>query len=228
MSDETCWTMIEAAAAGEDQARDLFAHAYHDVIRAALSARWRGTPLTGRVEDALQDVFMDCFRARGALNRADREHGRGFRAFLGGIVRNVALRYEERAGRERREEAHSDFEPTQLPNADDALSVAFDRAWAKNLLARAVQRMARQAEAQGPEAKVRVRILRMRFADGLPIRDIAARLEQDPAHTHRAFARARDEFKRALTEEVAYHHPDGSTPAIERECEHLLTLLRAR
>ena len=56
------------------------------------------------------------------------------------------------------------------------------------------------------------------------IREIARLWAADPAELHREYARARREFKAALAEVVAFHHP-GSAAAIERECAELLALL---
>ena len=107
-SDTTCWTMIRAAAAGDDEARASFAQRYEGVIRVSLAGRWRGSPLQGSVDDAVQDVFLACFKEHGALERADSGRGRRFGAFLYGVVRNVARRFEERRMRVERQ-AHGDW-----------------------------------------------------------------------------------------------------------------------
>ena len=86
-SDSTRWTVTQRAAAGSAPDRDEFVRRYSPVIGAYLGARWRHTPLFDQVEDAAQQVFMDCFKVDGALGRADPERAEGFRAFLYGIVR---------------------------------------------------------------------------------------------------------------------------------------------
>jgi RNA polymerase sigma-70 factor (ECF subfamily) len=70
----------------------------------------------------------------------------------------------------------------------------------------------------------RVQILRLRFEEGRPIREIAARWDEDPARVHHEYARAREEFRAALAEVVGEHHP-GPASAVEDECERLLALL---
>jgi RNA polymerase sigma-70 factor (ECF subfamily) len=70
----------------------------------------------------------------------------------------------------------------------------------------------------------RVELLRLRFHEGLPIREIARRWRDDPATLHREYARAREEFKEALIGVMAFHHP-GSPAQAERECAELLALL---
>ena len=65
--ESTCWTVIRAAAAGSAGDRDELARRYRAVIRAYLAARWRGSPLRPDLEDAVQEVFVECFRQGGAL-----------------------------------------------------------------------------------------------------------------------------------------------------------------
>ena len=72
---QTRWTMIEHAAAGRTAGRDDFAECYLPVVRDFLRARWRRTPWESEVDDAVQDVFVQCFRPGGAL-RGVRRDGR--------------------------------------------------------------------------------------------------------------------------------------------------------
>ena len=92
--DETCWTVIRGAASGDQRDQSTFSRRYLPVVRAYLAARWRDAALEQNLEDAIQDVFIECFRAEGVLERADRDQPGGFRAFLFGVVRNIALRTE--------------------------------------------------------------------------------------------------------------------------------------
>ena len=64
----------------------------------------------------------------------------------------------------------------------------------------------------------------MRFHEGLAIREIAARWAAEPAALHHEYARARQEFRAALEEVVAFHEP-GSPGQIEQVCVELLALL---
>jgi len=97
-SESTCWTVIQAAAAGNAEERGRFARHYERAIRAYLGARWRGSRLLPQVDDAVQEVFVECFKCGGVLDRADQKRSGGFRPFLYGVVRNVARRLE--AGRD--------------------------------------------------------------------------------------------------------------------------------
>jgi RNA polymerase sigma-70 factor (ECF subfamily) len=216
--ESTCWTVIEAAAAGSAADREAFARHYAPVVRAYLAARWRGCPCWHDLDDAVQEVFIECFKRGGVLERADR--GRGFRPFLYGVVRHVALRAESQ--RQRRPDSGVDLEAVADADADQER--AFDRAWAKALLREAARVMGRRAAAAGAAAVRRVELLRLRFQDGLPIRAIAARWQVEAAVLHHEYARARQEFKEALAEVVAFHCP-GSPAEVEQECVNLLALL---
>jgi len=223
-AESTCWTVIRGAAEGKREDRELFARRYTPVVRAYLGARWRGSPLLAELDDATQEVFLDCFREQGALGRADPARGVAFRAFLRGIVRNVARRCEEGRGRGReRQPPSSEFE---VEAREERLSRVFDRAWARSLMQEAAARHAGMAHAQGDGAVRRVELLRLRFHEGMPIREIADLWDADAATLHREYAKARREFKRALLEVVAFHHP-GSAEDVERECAELLDLLRS-
>src|SRR5262245_30279972 len=97
--DSTCWTVIHAAATGSTGDRDEFVRHYGPVTRAYLAARWRSSPCLQELDDAVQEVFVECFKEGGVLDRAER--GRGFRPFLYGVVLHVARRFETQRGRQR-------------------------------------------------------------------------------------------------------------------------------
>jgi RNA polymerase sigma-70 factor (ECF subfamily) len=221
-SESTCWTVIHAAAAGSPGDREAFARRYVGVVRAYLTARWRATPLLGDLEDAVQEVFLECFKPAGALERVDRD--RGFRPFLYGVARHVALRMETARGRRREAPVPGDMDLDEVPGSEARLSQAFDRAWARALLREAAERMGECARTAGAAAGRRVELLRLRFQEGLPIREIAARWQADAAALHHEYARARQEFKAALRDVVAFHHP-GAAVDVEQECTNLLALL---
>jgi RNA polymerase sigma-70 factor (ECF subfamily) len=219
----TRWSIVHGAAAGDAEAARVFAETYLGIVRAYLLKRWRGRPEIVGVDDALQEVFLDFFRAGGALGRVDPARPGGFRTFLFGVVHKVALRHEERAARERARlaAAASAAEPAS-PERDNASRV-FDRTWALELLSRA-QSQLEIAAAGDPEAQRRLEILRLRFREDLPIRAIAARVGIEAVRAHREYARAREEFKAALRAEVARTVATrGEDP--ERECRFLLELL---
>jgi RNA polymerase sigma-70 factor (ECF subfamily) len=227
----TCWTVIRAAGEGAAAERDEFARRYGGVLRSWFRARWRGGAFGQDVDDAVQEVFVECLREGGVLARADPDHAGGFRAVLYGVARNVALRCEDRsrgrggAGRGARDPAAASVELDQLPLDEPTLSRAFDRAWAQGLLHEAVARLAARATADGERALRRVELLRRRFGDGVAIRDLAREWGVDAADLHHEYARARREFAGSLHDVVAFHHPGATAGEITRECEELARLV---
>jgi RNA polymerase sigma-70 factor (ECF subfamily) len=226
MHDSTYWTVIHAAARGDPVGREDFARRYDRPVRASLAARWAGGPHLQDVEDAVQEVFVKCFRQGGALERVEEGRPGGFRAFLYGLARNVARSFERRHAAERRR-AEGPVEGDQLAADETSLSVVFDRSWARAVMQQAGRRQQELAEQAGEAALRRVELLRQRFQEGKPIREIAALWQADAEHLHREYARARREFHATLLEVVAFHHP-GSPAEVERECRQLFELLRAK
>lgn len=218
----TCWTMIRSAAEGTEQARAEFAKQYAPVIRAYLLARWGKGSHASNVDDAVQEVFVECYRPGGALERVDPDRAGGFRAFLFGLTRNVARRFEERHLRSAKEAMSSDT-PHAIEAEEDSYSVVFDRAWAKSLMRQAREWQAVRAAESGTEAVMRVELLRLRFESGLPIREIAKRWCQDPALVHRAYVKARKEFQEAIYDRLAFHGVGASQ--LSKECSDLLAFL---
>lgn len=198
--------------------RAEFVDRYSPVIRAYLGARWRGTPLLQEMDDAVQDVFVDCFAENGALARVEQGRPGGFRAFLYGVVRNVALRIETRRNGRKETQAESGFEAA----ADDiSPGEAFDRAWALSIVRLAAQRMAERA-AGDERALRRVELLRLRFSEGRPMREISAAWGVGARQLEYEYERAREEFSAALHEVVRLHH---SVADVAAECARLLTYL---
>jgi RNA polymerase sigma-70 factor (ECF subfamily) len=220
--ESTCWTVIAAAAAGCAAQRAAFAQRYQPVIRGYLAARWRNTSYLHDLDDAMQEVFVACFQRDGLLAHAQRDRPGGFRAFLYGVVRNVARHLE--ASRSRDRQAAGDVDLNQVPADEESQARLFDRAWARSLLRVAALRQEEHARRTGAAAQRRVELLRLRFHDGLPIRAIAARWQIEAATLHHEYAKARQEFKTALAEVVSFHHP-GTPAEIERECANLLSFL---
>jgi hypothetical protein len=186
--ESTCWTVIRAAAAGSPVDRDELARRYVG-FRAYLAARWRGPGLRPDLE-AVQEVFVECFRQGGALEAAGAGRVPNFRDFLYGVIRNVARRFESRPVRA--------AGPLPDVEADEAsASRLFERTWAQAIMAEAAQLQRTRAAERGAEAVQRVGLLRLRFEENLPIRAIASRWEVDAAWLHHAYALARQEFRRA-------------------------------
>ena len=221
----TCWTVIRDAAGGDAGARQRFAQRYERIVRSYLLARWRGSPLAQDLDDVIQEVFIEAFRDSGVLERADPESPGGFRAFFYGVIRNVARRAESRHGRRRDRQPPTAFFGEVAEASEQRLSRVFDREWARAMMREAADRQREAAEAGGPDAQRRVELLRMRFSEGWPIREIARICGKPIRRTSTASTRGREKSSRlALAEVVAFHHP-GSAEAIERECAQMLALL---
>lgn len=216
--------MVRGAADGDDHKRSEFAAKYESAARAYLAARWRRSPRLSDLDDAVQEVFVECFRAGGALDRIEVDRAGGFRAFFYGIVRNVALRAEVKSARLAARELAADTAVKGVEADDTQLSQVFDRAWAQSIMREAAVRQAENARAAGPEAERRVEMLRLRFQEDMPIREIAAQWSADPVQVHREYAKARREFRTALEEVMRFYFP-GNPKAADAECENLLALL---
>ena len=209
--DATIWTMIHGAAGGDDLRREQFASRYLPLVRRYLGERWRGTPLVETLEDASQEVFLECLREGGVLENADPSRPGGFRAFLFGAVRNVARRQESARPSPRTEGA--DARPLERVEArEEELGAVLDREWARCLIRQAAEHHRRTALPRGAAAREGVELLRLRFEEGLAIRDIAARWDQEPAAVHRRYRRAREEFRRSLRRVVAFPPPGVERP----------------
>ncbi len=218
----TCWSTIRSASAGDPQAREEFARRYTPPVRAYLAARWRHLGDDGLVEDAVQDVFMECFRPDGILDRVVDERPKEFRAFLYGVARNVALRIERHKARDN--PGLYEEQAREIEARETSLSEVFDRAWAEAIVGEAAAAQARQAEIDGEDAMRRVELLRLRFGEGKPIRKIATEWDADPALVHRQYRVARSEFRKALESVVHFHYPDSPENANRALAEVLVTL----
>ncbi len=224
--DTTSWRVIRNAAAGEQDARAEFVARYSRVARVYFSARWTGTPLVQEVNDAIQQVFLECFRHGGVLHRAEPGRAAGFRAYFHGLLRNSARRVESDPVRRKQIPATSDFVRQGGRQGEDGLSKVFDRAWASAMVKEAGALMERRARRSDERALRRVKLLRLRFEEGMATCDIARLWDTELIPLHREYERARKEFKVALMD-VLGNHMEGTPGEIERECYALLALLRS-
>ena len=220
----TCWSVLEGAARGDAGARRIFAARYESVIRAYLAARWRGSRFAQDLDDAVQEAFLEVFREGGVLERVEPGRPGGFRAFFYGVLRHIALRHESKAARRRERAAETAALDNAAIPSEEHLTRVFDQQWARAVMREAADLQRERARTTGPDAMRRVELLQLRFHDGLPIREIAERWKDDPAHVHREYARARREFRAALEEVVATHQPGEAATAPQR-CAELLSLL---
>ena len=219
--EQTCWTLIRAAADGGRAERDEFVRRYLSTVQRTLEARWRGTDLAGSVEDAAQEVFLACFREGGMLQRAD-SVARGFRAFLYGTTCNIARQIERK--RLRLDARFRLVEACEAVSFDSGLSRLFDREYARSIVREAVETMRSRAEVLGEGARRRVRLLERRFEDGLPIRDISRLWDEDGRELHLEQAKAVRELRSALRQVVGLSER-CAPERVDRTCKELLELL---
>src|SRR5262249_33479633 len=97
----TSWTLIHEAARGQPAARNDFARLYAPAIhaflrRALFRLRWAVRGFAHELDNVSQDVFLEFFKPRGALERIDRRRCTRFRDFLFGVVSNITRRSQTR------------------------------------------------------------------------------------------------------------------------------------
>lgn len=210
------------AAAGDMRNRDAFARRYGPVVKAYLAARWRVPSDHEEVQDGAQETLLECLKPGGALERVDPARPGGFRAFLYGIARNVASMAESKRRVRERRKAPDDVESVE--SSEDTYSQVFDRAWAQLVTSEARDLMAGRA-APGGTPELRLRILRLRYEQELPSREIARTLGIDAFRVYKLLHEARKEYRASLLEVMAYYHPEADKDELERHCVELLAAL---
>lgn len=178
--------------------------------------------LMTEVDDASQEVFVECLKPGGVLERADATRG-DFRGLLFGVVRNVARRFEERAVERGRTRPEDSVWLQQVASDDAGPATVFDQAWARSLVSQARSLHRRRALAEGEAGRRRIELLERRFGSDEAIRDIAARWGVPAQDVHNAYRKARSEFYRCLREVVASHAPAHDD--LDAECRRLLGIL---
>lgn len=217
MGETTSWTLIGGAASGDATSRGTFARLYGDVVRIELAARMRRAADDADVEDAVQEVMLECLKAGGALERASAKKCTRFRAYLGGITRNVALRYQERQM----------LQPDTLDRADTvsdpgpAIAARLDAAWSHAVLGEVMALLVHES-ATSATARMRLAVLRMRHEEGSSPAEIAAALNITPVRVHYLTAEAKRDFRNALLSVVSQQNPGLTRAEVEAECVALL------
>jgi DNA-directed RNA polymerase specialized sigma24 family protein len=121
---------------------------YLPVVRAYLHARWKERVSETELEDAVQEVFVECLKHEGVLEKNRSRRGAGFRAYRFGAVRNVALRAEETRARKVDAPRTDSFEADGVAAGDDTSSRAFDRAWAAAIVREAAEKQRERATSE--------------------------------------------------------------------------------
>ncbi len=221
---DTSWTVIQAAAEGDADARERFAALYTPALQAYFRKRWQHNPVIAEVADAVQEVFVDCFKPSGVLERADRNRDAGFRAFFYGVARTTAWGFERAHATKLDRDSQGGLDAEEMPADGDELTKVFDREWARSVVQEAAFVHRQRAETVGGRELLRVEILRLRFEGGQPIREIASQLKLTPELAHKEYSRARKSYRIVLEEVVSAHYPSDGTAVGER-CREVLRLL---
>ena len=219
---DTCWTVVRAASQGDRAARSAFGRIYAGTIRGFFNARWSGRILRTEIDDAVQEVFLECLKPDGVLDRATPERG-DFRGLLFGVSRNVARRFEERASARGPLLLDDSAWLAELASDEAGQETLFDRDWAKTMMRQSRSRQRELALADGEAGLRRIELLERRFQDNEPIRNIAKRWGVPAQEVHQVYRMARDEFYRCLREVVGRHSRQGAD--LDSECHRLLSLL---
>jgi DNA-directed RNA polymerase specialized sigma24 family protein len=136
--------------------------------------------------------------------------------------RNAAARFEARASRRPAPDEAPAME--ELQARESSLSALFDGEWARSVLRLAGERQ-RELAREDPGARMRVEVLTLRFGRGMAIHDIAAAWDVDAEVLHRAYARAREEFRACLRAVVA-QQAVRSEVDLDDEVGRILELIR--
>ena len=179
--------------------------------------------MRGYIDDATQEVFLECFGENSPLKRVGKDRTASFRAYLFGLVRNTARGFEKRLA-DPRNQPGAGLSNIDVASDELSLSLVFDRAWARMIIRLAGEKHRENAKQEGEAALRRVELLTLRFQQGLPIRHIADAWNVDAAKLHHEYAAARHEFRLAMREVVRFHHP-GSDAEIDEEVKLVMHLL---
>ena len=215
MFESTAWSRIVAAGRGDPGSREGLAERYRPAVVRYLRARGRSEE---DAQDLAQEVFLRLF-SPDVLARADRARGR-FRGWLLGVTLNVMREDQARGAAARRggkaqvvplDEGHD--VPAATPTDPE-----FDRAWADQLLRRALDALA----AENPRLHA---TLELRFAQGLAYAAIAERLARNLQQVKNDIHRARQRLIAGIKEELATYC--SSEAEYEDELASFLTFLGA-
>lgn len=144
-----------------------------------------------------QDVFAECFRVGGALQRFDPTRNGGIEAFLFGVTRNIARRCEHRS--RKRLPTQSDMLCT-IETKETSVSEQLDRRWVVELIRCAWWKQHELALASGEAAHQRMQLLSLRFVCDLPVREIARSWNVEAAELHRELRKTKEEFLSSLSD----------------------------
>jgi DNA-directed RNA polymerase specialized sigma24 family protein len=189
----------------------------------------------GHGPDAAQDLTQGFFTyvlEKHALKVADPQRGR-FRAFLKGTFAHFVANERRTARAQKRgggkpdlsfdldtAESRYRLEPVEASTPEQS----FERAWARTLLARSLDRLATEMEAEGAGPRYRrLEALLTEGSDDASYGEIGRDLNMSEGAVKGAVHRMRRRFGRILRDEVA--HTLGDPEHVEDELRHLFAVL---
>jgi RNA polymerase sigma-70 factor (ECF subfamily) len=174
--------LVLLARGGDRAAFGELVRKYAGLVRALVSARLGSGP---DAEDAAQDVFLRAFERLAGLEDPER-----FAGWLSTIAVNRALESRRRAGRRRAGSLEALPEEPKAPSAGPS-----DRAETEEETGRMLERLATLDE------RTRT-VLLLRFRDGMAVKDLAARLGENPPAVAMRISRALRKLRAELDDEV--------------------------
>ena len=206
----TRWSAVERAGDRSVDAwvRDLetLARLYRPVLVRHLVSRFPVPP--DRAEDMVQTFLVEKLLAQNAVRHATPQRGR-FRSFMLKVFDNfVASQLRSQRAFKRcplEQDAENLDELPEMPSGDASLSDAFDTLWARQVLARALERM-REECARAKERHVLWSLLEARTigplldnAAPMPYEELVARFGlQSPSEAFNLLVTAKRMFARTL------------------------------
>tara|TARA_R110002072_G_scaffold25443_6_gene85223 strand:- start:185426 stop:186262 length:837 start_codon:yes stop_codon:yes gene_type:complete len=221
--DSTSWSLVLGAAAAVPKDQEEFGRRYGPLVRGYFSSRWRLSMQDARIADASQEVFLRIFSPGGPLTRVDKQRPSGFRAFLRGVLHNVAAELERRDRRDRTSPLDSDMLP--IDQSEQSPSGAFDRVWAE-MITDAAWELMREKAKRDRWAQYRLQVLGHRYVDDMSCEQIAAQIsELTVDQVYRLLTAGRSQFRSALMTVLSAHHPELLPEELEQKCREVVEAL---
>lgn len=187
------------------------------MVRIELAAQLRRAVDDPDVEDAVQEVLLECLKAGGALERASEAKCTRFRAYLGGITRNVGLRHLRVRKNQPSALEETEFVSDSSPDVEANLNAA----WSQAVLGEAMALLVRES-CLAETARLRLRVLQLRHQEGLKAAQVAEMLGISATRVHHLTSEAKNEYRLALLSVVSQQNPGLGRAEIEAECVALL------